>query len=695
MRILLANVVTPTIPMGLFAIADALERAGHSVRIFHREIERAVDPSFSLGHVAARDGAGLVGIAIHWSHQSLAAVELAAEVKRAAPGAFVVAGGLTASSFPAEIVETVPAFDAVIRGEGEGPLVALARELELAAAASRAPDLAAVPNLAFRGANGAAVLTPLTYVARGETLGELRFARGDLLGRRLDYMALDLFPGRLRAPVFLLCTGRGCTVNCTACGGGRKSHAEIAGRDRANFRPVDAVVRDLRTAADQGYRSFYVCNDPKPNGPYFFELFEALKAAGLAERLDLGFGCWGLPSRAFLEAARATFATVFLEISPETGSEALRKQIRGFWYTNAELEEALAAADALELTAEVYFGFPNAGETEEDLRATRAYALSLARRHTTRIGVNVLALSTDPMSPLARESDRLGIELRARTFGGYVEALRADRATYPPAGRPPWLQNYLFHRPVAVSPRAVAIAGLATATEAALRARRPGLLFAAVDSLGGERAFEAFLERALGPLLDALEAERDRAGHLDVDDAEVARLGVRRLCAALLEAPAAAGVPGLTDLAREAAAREDLLSRLHAPGGERRDAAGPALPPAWFRGTSPSSAARGPVAARLGGAGFVPPSPRRREVATVTLARLPGAAAPEPAPVRLLLTVDPDGREWGIELSSDVERALALCDGRSWSDVARALGGIGAGDAEALLGELLTYGAIA
>ncbi|HVY61705.1 MAG TPA: radical SAM protein, partial [Planctomycetota bacterium] len=490
MRVVLASAVTPTIPMGLFAIADALERAGHRVRIVHRELERRVDPGFQLGHIAARDGAALVGIAAHWSHQSLAAVELAAEVRRVVPDAFIVAGGLTASAFPGEVLERVPEIDGVVRGEGEAPMVALAGELERAARAGIAPALEVVPNLAFRGADGRPRLTPMSYVARGETLGQLRFARADLLARRLDYMALDLFPGRLRPPVFLLCTGRGCSVNCTACGGGRVAHEALASRDRAIFRPIDSVVRELADVARQGYRSFYVCNDPKPNGPYFLELFEALARAGIAREFDLGFGCWGLPDRRFLEAARAAFPSVFLEISPETADEALRKRVRGFWYTNAELEAALAHVDELGIAAEVYFGFGNAGETAADFRATRTYALELARRRSTRIGVNVLALSTDPMSPLARDPEGHGLVLRARGFQGYVDALRADRALYPPAGRPPWLQNYMLHRPAGASPREVGIAGLATATEAALRARRPGLLHAAVDALGGPAAFE-------------------------------------------------------------------------------------------------------------------------------------------------------------------------------------------------------------
>src|SRR5262249_43929512 len=140
-------------------------------------------------------------------------------------------------------------------------------------------------------------------------------------------------------------------------------------------------------------------------------------------------------------------------------------------------------------------------------------------------------------------------------------------------------------------------------------------------------------------------------------------------------------------------AREDLLSRLHAPGGDRRDAAGPALAPAWFRGASPA-----PAAAQAPGAVPVPPAvppsahPRPRAVAPAPLD--PAA----PPPVRVLLTADPAGREWGLELSPAIEGALARCDGaRTWAEIAAELGsggGDGRDDADALLAELVGYGAI-
>src|SRR5205823_3052342 len=79
-----------------------------------------------------------------------------------------------------------------------------------------------------------------------------------------------------------------------------------------------------------------------------------------------------------------------------------------------------------------------------------------------------------------------------------------------------------------------------------------------------------------------------------------------------------------------------------------------------------------------------PARPKRRPVAAVTL----GSA-------RVLLTIDALGREWGLELSAEVERALSLCDGtRPWANVVAALADAGASGGDALLAELTTYGAI-
>lgn len=726
-KVILASAVTSTPPMGLFSIGDELVRAGHEVRIVHVDVERSLDPSFDLGRYAELREADLVGIAIHWAHQALESVRLARSVKTARPQTFVVAGGLTASSFAGEIVETVQEFDGVIRGEGEVPMRELARELESAAREGRSARLASVPNLVWRDpqsagscdaalpiANttsprparlrlmveveadpGSGLSIPMGiranrmgFVAHGADYAALRYAHPEFLEHRDAVMAMNVFGSNVRPPVFLLAASRGCPFECSFCGGGRSAHGLLGARQKAEHRPLDSVMEDLRTAAREGYRSFYVCHDPVPNGPYYFELFERIRAERLGQRLALGFGSWGLPNLAFLKQARATFREVFLEISPEVFDPQMRGRIRNYGYANADLEERLRVADELDIRVELFFAFPFPGETFETMRRTRAYALELARRYSDNIQVSVLSLSTDPQSPLMVDPDAWGVTVETRSFKAYVDALARGWNRYPASGHAPWLQNHLYHRPLAVSRRELDIAGLAATTQYSLTRRRQLLVHAAAEALGGALPLQEFLEEALAPLLDELQHERDTEGALQISGWEVGRRGIRAFTRAI-ERRMEDSRPALASLARETFARETVLTKRKAQ--REVDAAHKFLTAASRRTAEICERPmRLPVErVRVRTATPFDVEPRAGLSALVEMP----SAAPESGGLEVMVSVDASGEEWLIEARPELLRAYELCDGsRSSTEVAACLG-----DAERganVLAELLEIGAV-
>lgn len=727
LRILLISAVTSTPPIGMYSIADTLAREGHEVRILHTQIAATVEPGFDAGRVAAEGAFDIAGIAIHWAHQALESIEIAQAIRAASPRIFIVAGGLTASAFAGEILETTPAIDVVVRGEAEGPMRQLVAELARARLAGDAPRFETVPNLVWRGErrNGKRTLeilrerpgfrgplrrpefdtgsgrdladgiraNAMDYVARDHELAAIRYARPDLLLHRDAVLSLRIMAARLPAPVFLLPTSRGCPVECAFCGGGRSCHAALGARSKAEFRPLESVLDDLRSAAAAGFRSFYVCHDPVPNGRYFFELFERMKAEGLARKFALGFGSWGLPSHAFLEAVRDTFENAFFEISPESSNEEIRKRVRGFSFRNRDFEEALKLADDSGIGVEVYFTFPLPGDNEDTMRATRSWAHELARRHSDRIQMNVVALSTDPQAPLAVDPEAFGVSITVRTFADYLEAQRSDRLSYPVAGRPPWFQNHLYHRPARLMPESVDLAGLAAITDYVLWLRRPLLLHAACDALGGAYQFECFLERALAPVLSELKAERDRTGSLRISDGEAARRGVRALAAAV-ERELGDVVPGLADVAREAWAREDLLSRRFAQ--QEASAARSWLNWAVDGGDTNVGPSERPRSRATGEVLLVQAPPYEADPRLGAEALRAAADNPEnPRNIRVLLSVD-DGRdEWLLELTPAVESALALADGTLTGEEIAAVLAEGGQDGAQTVADLVECGAFA
>jgi len=73
-------------PMGVFSMAEILERAGHDVEIVHLGIELILDNEhgtrFDVGDYVAEEQPDLVAIPLHWHFQSYDAVEVARKVKR-------------------------------------------------------------------------------------------------------------------------------------------------------------------------------------------------------------------------------------------------------------------------------------------------------------------------------------------------------------------------------------------------------------------------------------------------------------------------------------------------------------------------------------------------------------------------------------------------------------------------------------
>lgn len=142
---------------------------------------------------------------------------------------------------------------------------------------------------------------------------------------------------------FPLMIGRGCPVNCSFCGGSKDAQLLLCGRKKPFFvRSANSVVNTMATAISYGYDSFIVCFDPTPsNDEYFIKIFEEVRNRKLV--CGIGFESWGLPTYRFIKEFRKTFDpnSSYIALSPETGSEEIRKKNKGFFYTNGQFNEVM------------------------------------------------------------------------------------------------------------------------------------------------------------------------------------------------------------------------------------------------------------------------------------------------------------------------------------------------------------------
>ncbi|MFX0011459.1 MAG: cobalamin-dependent protein, partial [Candidatus Hermodarchaeota archaeon] len=207
------------IPMGVFAIADFLEREGFGVEIINYPLEQYLNPNWSLKDYLRTIDFKICGIDLHWIHNAHGAIEIARIVKEVHPNSKVVLGGFSASYFHDEILKYYGVIDGVIKGEAEVPLLEFAQKVD------RNQSLESIPNLSFRTTSNHIKSNPITYIAK--SLDDLNFTNTKILKSAKQYFECSR---KIMGISFNVPIGRGCQFNCPFCGGGQRALQRVTGR---------------------------------------------------------------------------------------------------------------------------------------------------------------------------------------------------------------------------------------------------------------------------------------------------------------------------------------------------------------------------------------------------------------------------------------------------------------------------------
>lgn len=427
-RCLLVHDGTAIMASGLFALAEFLKKNGFDCEIRNCFSERRF--GLDAGFESDIKKFDVLGISIHWFYQIPASIELARKAREISRRPFIVAAGFTASAFAEEIVAQSREIDAVIKGDGEIPLLKLCSEI-----ASGKKNLDSVPNLYYSGRGGKVLRSGAgDYAADKNILDKLDF--GDLSSLRNWHYYVHTSSWREitdGAPdigfdidtTFYLCGGRGCSVQCVFCGGGIDAHRIHSMRKKSFiFRSPKRIADDVEAALKHGYRSFHACFDPTPNGKHWFEFMSDIRKRLI--HTNFIFESFSLPSDKFIRTAKQTFDHGILVISPESAVETIRKKCKGFYYTNRQLENCLETIGITGLNAHIFFGYFLPGDNEKSVENTMAYIDSLVKSYGEFINVFYYPYSTDPCSPLALAPDKFKMSGMVSTFENYRSELSKE-----------------------------------------------------------------------------------------------------------------------------------------------------------------------------------------------------------------------------------------------------------------------------
>lgn len=228
-------------PLGLGYIAACLRRAGHTVWIYDLNNGGITEELFLREAAAARPD--LVGITT-FTPSFMRARALAAELKRRL-GCLILMGGPHATALPRSTLGAVPGLDAVIMGEGELPMLAVAREYD----ARGTVDFSSIPGAAFMEA-GTYRENPAPPLL--EDLDSLPYPARDLSDRPMYFTRRWLHAGQKSVTVL---SSRGCPGQCTFC-------ANICTGRRFRPHSPEYFVGELeRLSSAHGVRHFRIYDD--------------------------------------------------------------------------------------------------------------------------------------------------------------------------------------------------------------------------------------------------------------------------------------------------------------------------------------------------------------------------------------------------------------------------------------------------
>ncbi len=376
---------------GILYLASYLRRGGIEsyVRLWDGdEDERAVERS--IEQLVRRVRPKLIGLSLKWFHHAARLLVVARTIRRVAPDVHITVGGNSASFWWKELLE-YDCFDSVILGDGEVPLLALAR------------GLADPPNVVTRERS-----TTKTYI-QGAKSTDVHYSHFKELF--LSEMDLANFSGWV-AP------GKGCTENCLYCSGTRGMQKATFGRAKPFLRPEAQVRRDHEEIAAHTWQLRYDF---------------AGSTAAFLERTwgDLDFKkhsvtyfLWGVPPPELASTLSARFEKIYMVLDIGCFSQAQRLDTmeRGLLKpcpTDDELMQVIERCQQhpnIELEVSGIAGLPYS--SLERLREEREL---VERVLSLGCSVGYQRLQAQPGALVTEHPDRFGMRTQARTFHEFLE----------------------------------------------------------------------------------------------------------------------------------------------------------------------------------------------------------------------------------------------------------------------------------
>lgn len=399
-------------PLGLLALADFLNKQNVRTRVLNIPLMRLENKQFDLFQFINQNNIPLIGITLHWYPQLYESLTLAKKIKSRSPTSKIIVGGFTASFFYQDLMKSFNSIDFIVRGDPEIPLVKLARSIR-----QRKADLSNVPNLIWRKKR-TIIVNPHRYAASAKILDKMSFFNtSNLINDCGMFFPNPKVHSNNSGKMLYYNIGRGCSTNCSFCGGSACAQA-LLNRRNVIIKSTPSIIQDLKSAKRLGIDCIATSFDPYPASNLYSRLFTKMRQ--LKFRFNLYFEAWGLPSDELVDSMAKTFGRAEIALSPVSGSENIRRLNRGFFYTNQALIRTIARCKSKNISFQVHFSIGLPFETERDVLETMALIKLLKKHPAVTICVEPVLL--DPGSPMFLKPKNYNITLHRKSLRDFIKA---------------------------------------------------------------------------------------------------------------------------------------------------------------------------------------------------------------------------------------------------------------------------------
>lgn len=419
------------VPMGVFAIADFLEKEGYAVKIINYPLEQYLNRNWTLTNFLKNINFSVCGIDLHWVHNSHGAIEIARIVKELNPNTKIVLGGFSASYYHDQILKYYKVIDGIIRGEGEIPLLKYIQKV------SQNQPLDSVPNLSYRDPSNHIKVNPLSYTAK--TLDNLNFTNVSLLNNAKQYIK---YSRNIMGIPFNLPVGRGCPFNCPFCGGGQRAQQNLSGRNKVILRSPEKVIEDISNISDK-YKvsSLFFGHGAYPaNLKYWKRLFGLIQK----EKYDISgdLEIWRLPfPKEMWKIFNKTFSRRHssISISPRTMSSNVQQKIAKicdptFNFPESQINDLIKNANLFRTTLRIWLTVGYPFQTRLDILKDFIYGmkclLKYGRSNTKPITIMSEQYHIFPGSPAHESPESFGIKLKYKSFLEIADAFKRAKISH-------------------------------------------------------------------------------------------------------------------------------------------------------------------------------------------------------------------------------------------------------------------------